>query len=237
MNIAQLEQQLDAAKERWNLALKALAANYGTDTWEQCSAAHDEVLQHQRALAQAKGEQYAAPSDFPIRWDVGAPLPHVIANDYLTFLIFYAREAAPYNDGTPVTLQNPEHDLLAVVEFKHCMSHRMGTPNEDVHKGHPLFGKGLDSYTAQIVHNSRWLTELETINKVHRYYRESVWQNLTHYIFWFHDGTFECIAESYKVELVQDTLANLLTKVCANFSTASVPLQTLISQNRPLPDT
>ncbi len=141
-------------------------------------------------------------SDFPVKWDVGAPLPHVIADEHRTFIIFYVREIDPNWDGTYVTVKNPADgcvESLALVEFKRCASFRMGTPNDEVLEGHPLSGRGLDSYTAQVVQNSRWINELETINKVHSGYREDRWRELTHYILWFHDSTFECIAESYKV--------------------------------------
>jgi CRISPR/Cas system-associated endoribonuclease Cas2 len=75
--------------------------------------------------------------------------------------------------------------------------------------------KGLDSYTAQVVQNSRWIAELENINKVHSGYREDRWRELTHYVFWFHDSTFECIAESYEVEVFQESVSNLLAEACS----------------------
>jgi len=70
------------------------------------------------------------------------------------------------------------------------------------------------SYTAQIVRNSRWLVELEKINSVHRGYRPEAWRDLNHYIFWFHDETFECIAESYKLELFNAGRSKLLELTC-----------------------
>jgi hypothetical protein len=67
-----------------------------------------------------------------------------------------------------------------------------------------LHGKGGGCYEAQRVVNSRWLAELEAINRVHHYYRSEYWRDLHHYIFWFHDSTFECIAKSYRVEVFQE---------------------------------
>ena len=81
---------------------------------------------------------------------------------------------------------------------------------EFLHGNKILDGKGLDSYTAQIVQNSKWLTELENINKVHSMYNADRWRDAKHFVFWFHDSTFECVADSYKVEVLQKPLIEIL---------------------------
>ena len=45
-----------------------------------------------RELAAAKGEEYAVPVDFPVKWDAGCPLPHLLCNDYKALLAFILRE-------------------------------------------------------------------------------------------------------------------------------------------------
>jgi hypothetical protein len=40
-----------------------------------------------------------------------------------------------------------------------------------------------------------------------------LWTKLNHYVFWFHDSTFECLAESYKFEVTNESVAELLTRV------------------------
>jgi hypothetical protein len=72
----------------------------------------------------------------------------------------------------------------------------------------------MDGYTAQIVVNSPWLRELERINSVHRGYRPELWRTLKHYVFWFHDTTFECVAESYTVEVFRETFSAMLARIC-----------------------
>jgi hypothetical protein len=62
--------------------------------------------------------------------------------------------------------------------------------------------------------NSRWLAEVEAINKVHRCYDPALWRGRSHYVFWFHDTTFECIAGSFKVELYREGMAAMLTRMC-----------------------
>jgi hypothetical protein len=186
------------------------------DGMEEYWVAHAELLQWERKLAAAKGEEYAVPLDFPVQWDIGAPLPHLLANDYRALLSFYLREPDPDWDGTYVTMKDPRQgsvESLALVEFKLCYSARLGVPNDEVFDGHPLAGKGLDGYTAQLVKNSRWLREMEAINRGHHRYNPDSWRDLNHYVFWFHDSTFECVAKSYTVECYRESMADMLARM------------------------
>ena len=218
MTIPQLEAALGMAQQRFDAAIKALAPKHKGSEREEYQVANTAVLALERTLAEAKGEQYADVSDFPVQWDTGAPMPHVLANEHRTFLIFHVREIIAGLDGTTVAARNLADDraqTLALVEFERCVSFRMGVPNDEVVHGHPLSGKGLEDYTAQIVRHSEWIKELENINKVHAGYRPEHWKNLTHHVLWFHDSTFEYVAKSYKVEVVQQRVADLMANVCA----------------------
>lgn len=217
MNTDEIDNKLAEAQERLKAAMNALAPKHKGEEWEEFEVASADVLTIERELAYAKGEEYADISDFPIKWDIGAPMPHIVANEHQRFLIFYAHEPEPNWDGTYITVKDSassETEKLALVEFTRCASFRLGTPNDEVLHGHRLHGRGLDSHTAQIVKNSRWIAELEAINKVHFHYREEYWRKLTHYIFWFHDSTFECVAESYQVEIHHTSVFSLLTEAC-----------------------
>jgi hypothetical protein len=179
-------------------------------------AACEAVLRLECELAAAKDEEYAVPMDFPVEWDVGAPLPHLIANDYKSFLTFYVRDPDPGWDGRYATGKDPGDgsvESLALVEFVGCVSAKLGDPNDEVFRGHPLSGRGLKGYTAQRVVNSRWLAELERINSVHSGYDPTRWRTLDHYVFWFHDSTFECVAESYVVELFRESMSDMLARI------------------------
>ena len=214
MSLRELEERLSSARERLERAAKALAFKHQGD--EYC-VAHAAVLQLERELAAARGEEHAVPIDFPVHWDAGAPLPHLLRNDYRCLLAFYVREHDPGWDGSYVTVKNPGGGTvqsLALVEFVGCVSAKLGSPNDEVFAGHPLWGKGLDGYTAQEVRNSRWLAELEAVNRVHRGYDPARWRRRHHYVFWFHDTTFECVAESFQVELYQESMADLLARAC-----------------------
>lgn len=145
-------------------------------------------------------------------------MPFLLCNDYRAFLTFYVNEPDPNWDGTYVKVVNPSSELevaLCLVSFKRCLSAKLGHPNEDVQSGHPLGGRGLEGYTAQIVKNSPWLAEVSRTNSVHQYNDPERWKNLNHYIFWFHDSTFECLAEGYDVEVTSETMTELLNRVQA----------------------
>ena len=184
---------------------------------EEFAAARDAVLEAERALAAAKSEPYAVPIEFPVSWDAGAPLPYLMQNDNQTFLAFFLRNVDPKWDGTYVKVRKPNIDIaekLALVEFERCICTKMGTPNDEVLHGHPLYGKGLEAYEAMSVENSTWLKDLEKINAVHDCYNAEFWRGLRHYILPFHDSTFECVARRFKVETLQVPLSALLSEVC-----------------------
>lgn len=115
-------------------------------------------------------EPFAVPCDFPVKWDVGAPLPFLLCNDYRTFLTFYLNEPDPNWDGTYVTVVDPassEAASLCLVTFNNCVSAKLGHPNDEAQHGHLLAGRGAEGYTAQIVRNSPWIGEVAKINSVH----------------------------------------------------------------------
>jgi hypothetical protein len=213
MDINDLEQRLKAAAERLQRAIAGLAPKHEGGEWEEYRAAQQGVLRLERQVAAAKGQEYAEPCDFPLKWDTGAPMPHLMVNDNRALLAFLVSEPDAAWDGTYVTLKSPADEgpePLALVEFNPCNSAKLGAPNDEVFEGHPLNGKGLEPFTAQRVVNSRWLKEIEAINSVHRMYRPETWRRRTHFIFWFHDSTFECIAQSYKVETHRISMKELL---------------------------
>jgi hypothetical protein len=212
-NIDDLENRLQTANERLQRAIAAMAPKHKGGEWEEYQTANQEVLLLERQLAAAKGEEYAEPCDFPLKWDAGAPMPHLMVNDHRALLAFLLSEPDPAWDGSYVTSKSPTDegpDPLGLVEFNRYVSARLGAPNDEVFEGHPLNGKGLEAYGAQRVVNSCWLKEIEAINSVHHMYRPENWRDLHHFIFWFHDSTFECVARSYKVETYRMSMKKLL---------------------------
>jgi len=118
--------------------------------------------------------------------DIGAPCPMVLANEHIVHLGYYTPD-----------------DKVAVVVFNHCFSFKMSMPDENTISRHPLALRGLLAYASHLVEKSRWITELEARYKViSNFSRDGrVYQ---HYIFTFHDRTFECISSGYSVHLIEN---------------------------------
>lgn len=210
-----LRERLADAKRRCEAAAVALRGKHKGGEHAQYRAAHAELLDAERALADAEGEEHAVPVDIQVQWDVGAPLPQLLVNDLRCFLIFRIKRHDPEWDGSYVTVVDPssgEAEPLALVEFSRCSSAKLGGPNEEVLHGHPLAGKGLDPYSAQVVRHSRWLAELKGTNSVHPQFRADRWENHKHFVFWFHDKTFECVAEKFEIEVHQCSMPALLAE-------------------------
>jgi hypothetical protein len=215
VSLTHLQAALAAAQMRLERTAQALASK-GLEL-DEFVAAQDALLVAERALAAAQNEPHAVPIEFPVQWDIGAPLPYLLQNDCRTFLVFFLRDVDPEWDGTCVSIRradSPDPSNLAVVEFKRCICTKMGTPNDEVFHRHPLNGKGLRGYSPLRVKNFLWIKELEAINSIHSGYRPEFWRTLNHYIFGFHDSTFECVAESFVVEVRKTTAPKVLAEIC-----------------------
>lgn len=200
----ELERALEAAKARVTRAVAALAPKHKGGEIEEFRAALDDQLRLEREVALAKGEETALPIDWRPKWDIGAPLPHVLTSGHQTFLIYRISEPDPAWDGSYANVVDPasgSDEPLAIVEFKRCYAHKFGGHNDEVIEGHPLHGKGLQPYAAHQVANSSWLAAEQAINSVHPGYRPETWTKLTHYLLEFHDESFECLAEAYEIQL------------------------------------
>ncbi len=181
-------------------------------------AAHDDLLRAERAFYLAKGKETALEYDWPVPWNTGAPLPHVVSSGHKTFLMYIADEPDPNGDGSYITVVDPStsEDLpIALVEFVSCYTYKFGGPDNEVWHAHPLSGKGLSAWSAHIVANSRWLAELERINSVRDGYDPARWREYKHYMLLLHDEIFECIAKDYKIELIRGTFRDALEMATA----------------------
>jgi len=148
--------------------------------------------------------------------DVGAPLPHVIADDYRLRLAYLIREPDPAWDGSYVNVVGPNTDdrLVADVRFEQPYAHMFGPPNDEAFYGHPLAKRGLYPYGVFEVQHSSWLRRLERMNAVHQdRNRQRFLSSRRHFVFAFHDTTFECIAQEYAVELVRGSLRSVCRRL------------------------
>jgi len=141
-----LEQRLTVARNRF----REMSSNLSRGTRQAWREALEQQLQAERDLAAARDEQYAVVIDVGPRWDVGAPLPHLVSNGSRAFVVCHAHEPDPDWDGTYTRMVSPadEHrSPFVVIEIRGCAEIRFGGPNDEAMHGHPLYGKGLASYS------------------------------------------------------------------------------------------
>jgi hypothetical protein len=208
-----LEARLKTAQERLKAVMEQLPCS---DPRAELDAARTELLAAERALAAARGEEYAILLEGLPPSDMGAPLPHLLADGRRVLLAYYVAEPDPIWDGTYITMIDPAENgeaLLAIVEFTGYLAVRMGLPNDEALEGHPLYTRGLEAYAMHLVVNSSWITELERVNSVHPHHEGGWHAWARHYLFTFHDETFECIARSHEVRLERTGMRTLLERL------------------------
>jgi hypothetical protein len=154
---------------------------------------------------------YTVTADHPreITWvpqsSVGAPCPMLIAGEHSLQLAYYLEEGRLAPEWATATVRSPavndSNDLCAVVQFFGLYAHMFGPPNDEAFSGHPLANRGLSPYAVFEVEHSSWVRALERMNSVHPYHRTERFATFKHYIFAFHDTTFECVAESFSISL------------------------------------
>jgi len=125
----------------------------------------------------------------------GAPEPIVVADEQAVVVSYVSEYPEPSND-TPT---------FCSVRFHLAHTHLFGAPNDEALEGHPLWNRGLGFYGVFRVDQSSLIRRLAVMNSVHRQHSYSTFDELAHYIFTFHDSTFECVARSY--ETVVETMA------------------------------
>jgi len=146
---------------------------------------------------------------------VGAPNPIVLSDELVTVVDFYLQNTPPGWDGTWVRVvsADTEDEPVALVRFSLCYASILGPPNDEAFAGHPLAGCGLTPYGAFLIENSSWIRQLERMNSVHRYHRPERFETLKHYILTFHDSTFECVADRYRIEMHEGSARSAISRM------------------------
>jgi hypothetical protein len=145
-------------------------------------------------------DQVVELTDFP-QQSAGAPMPLLLAQDGELVLAY--------------ELSDSETEYFAIVAFDGVATHRFGPPNDETLEGHPLYGKGLESYGVYEVQSSSWIRALERMNRVHPAHRSAVFSRYRHFIFTFHDTMLECVARGVRsvVRAAYAERAGLLDKM------------------------
>jgi hypothetical protein len=145
---------------------------------------------------------------------VGAPIPIVLADEHRVLLAYLLENREPDWDGTSVRVIDTESgEPGAIVTFQHAAAFYFGAPNDEAFSGHPLAARGLRPYRAAKIEHSSWIRQLERMNSVHPYHRpESFWE-LSHFVFAFHDTTFECVAHGFTVDCVDGPMSAIVNEM------------------------
>jgi len=159
-----------------------------------------------RSLARSTGEEYAVPFGAGCEPEAAVSGAFVLENEFRSFLLFNVSTSDPdVAEGTH-----------AVVEIVGALLTKFGLPNDEALPGHPLYDRGLRYYSIAEVLNSTWAREAEAQNRV-CFPHASPWQ-IRHFIFTFHDSSFECLADDLKIELTQESWPESVARTMARFS-------------------
>ena len=157
------------------------------------------------------------------RPDRGAPLATVLADEHHLCIIYVVAESDPDWDGTYVTVAtgHEPNEPYAVVHFLGPRCHYFGDPNHQDFAGHPLASRGLMPHSVSEVVSTSWIRALEHMNMAHDSgHSAKDFTGLRHFIFAFHDITFECLAAGLTVYRHRGTLGSALSLAGSKFFTA-----------------
>lgn len=147
---------------------------------------------------------------------VGAPNPILLVGEHDAFLVYYLQNTPEGWDGTSARSVgvDTEGEPVAVVNFNRCYAHMFGPPNDESFSGHPLAKRGLRPYGVYEIKDSSWVRKLERMNAVHPYHdRRRFLENRKHFIFSFHDTTFECVAEGFTIERLAGSVKTAVSRM------------------------
>lgn len=136
---------------------------------------------------------------------VGAPMPIVLSNEHRVLLGYIMEETS-----AATAVDDDSHDEhFALIDFAVYSSYMFGPPNDEAFEGHPLASRGLSPYGSFQIEDSSWIRQLERMNSVHSNHIR--FDRYKHFVFTFHDSTFECVAEGFTVSQHHGSFDSLVT--------------------------
>src|SRR5688572_10824327 len=123
-----LEDAVRAAEARLEDVHRRIGETRGASAiYQELSDAYDARAAADRALGEARGEELAVPYPWDPPWSRGAPMPHVVAGQGHTLLVYLAHEPDPAWDGTTCNVVDSgalQPEPLVLVEVERCYAHR-----------------------------------------------------------------------------------------------------------------
>jgi hypothetical protein len=103
----------------------------------------------------------------------------------------------------------------AIVEIVRCAITKFGYPNDEALGGHPLSPKGLTTYGIYEVQNSSWIAALAKQNRITFPDRNNT-TLMRHFVFVFHDSTFECLAHNINISLSSEPYETIFKAISSS---------------------
>ena len=176
-----------------------------------------------------KNDEVKELTDFPAP-SVGAPCPIILAGDASLWLAYYIAEKSPWFEEKWSKIWSDSDELcieqcFAIVVVKSPQVHMFGAPSEETFDGHPLSKRGLRRFGIFEIENSSWIKELEKVDSIAQCPTTLYHTKFRHFIFGFHDSTFECVGADLSVFVRHgdDMLDELLKLSQELFDGKSIP--------------
>ncbi len=131
----------------------------------------------------------------------------LLQSEYSSFLTFNAQketvEPSPYGGFYTTDVGT------AIVEFPGCLISKFGHPNDEAAGAIPKYKDLEVAYGICEVKNSDWVKELEVINRYQ--FPNTSYADLRHFVIFFHDSTFECIAKEIKLKTSDQPYSEIIS--------------------------
>ena len=184
--LALLEKRLQAAQTRRAEAGRAFTFKGGGD---ELRSASDALYAAERDLAAFKQEEHAVPLDFPVRWDIGAPMPQLLMTERRALLTFLLREIDPNWDGSYVTMKRHSSEEAESVALVQCTA--ATPPSWDRRTTKCFTAIHSRARESTVIRRSSFATRGGSPSSSESTASIAIsprgWATLNHYVFWFHD--------------------------------------------------
>lgn len=172
--------------------------------WNRIDETHERMLDAERALAKARGVEYAIALNIDFSPSPsGSDEVFFQTSDSPAFLAFLAisRRLGPAGYF---------EDLgCAVFWFPGATQSRFGLPNDEAIRGHPLYGRGLCGSRVCEVVGSNWIREVTLQNRI-CFPEHDLGKDLRHLIFPFKENTLEILARQVEYHLAKKPIAEVI---------------------------
>ena len=191
MTPEQLETELQKAKSDMDTVLQQLASGASEPERDILVRRYNDLrvqaARIRQELARLTGEEYAILLDIGVVPEYAISRPILFQTDRHCILLFNVH-SPDVND----------QESQAIIQFDGVSKTQFGLPNDEALDGHPLSKRGLDTYDVFEVLNSQWLLQEKARNQV---CFPNFELDCRHFIFTFHDSSFECLAKGFSVNI------------------------------------